>query len=71
MQLWAFILAIIGLGLWVGAYLNGEQLLSSGQLSLVATWLGGNEAAATTCGLIGCTLFVLGTLGLFGLVTIQ
>ncbi len=27
MQLWALILAITGLTLWVGAYLNGEQLL--------------------------------------------
>lgn len=71
MQFWAFILVIIGLALWVSAYLNGEQLLSSGQLSFVSTWLGGHEAAATICGLFGCTLFVLGTLGLFGLVALQ
>lgn len=71
MQFWVFLLTITGLALWVGAYLNGEQLLSSGQFSYISTWLGGHEAAATTCGLIGCTLFVLGTLGLFGLVTIH
>lgn len=71
MQFWALILAITGLALWLGAYLNGEQLLSSGQFPFVSTWLGGHEAAATVFGLIGCTLFVLGTLSLFGLVTIQ
>lgn len=71
MQFWALILAMIGLVLWMGAYLNGEQLLNSGQLPLSTTWLGGNKAAATICGVIGCTFFVLGILSLFGLVTLQ
>lgn len=70
MQFSAFILAIIGLCLWVGAYLHGERLLSAGQLAVVITWLGGQETVATICGLIGCTLFVLGTLSLFGEVTL-
>jgi len=70
MQFWAFILAITGLVLWLGAYLNGEQLLSSEQFPHISTWLGGIEATVTICGVIGCTFFVLGTLGLFGLVTI-
>lgn len=71
MQFWALILAMVGLALWLGAYLNGEQFLNSGQLSMVTTWLGGIEATATICGVIGCTFFVLGTLSLFGLVTLQ
>lgn len=71
MQFWVFLLTITGLALWVGAYLNGEQLLSSEQFPYISTWLGGHEAAATICGLVGCTLFVLGTLALFGLVKLQ
>jgi hypothetical protein len=71
MQILALILAIIGLGLWVGAYLNGEQFLDSGQFSFVTTLLGGREEAAIICGLVGGTLFVLGTLGVFGLVTLR
>jgi hypothetical protein len=71
MQFWALILTITGLTLWVGAYLNGEQLLSSGQLPFTTVWLGNHETVATICGIIGCTFFVLGTLGLFGLVRLQ
>lgn len=71
MPISALILTMTGLGLWVGAYLNGDQLHKAGQLSLAATWLGGREQAALIYGVVGCTLFVLGTLGLFGLVELQ
>lgn len=71
MPISALIITITGLGLWVGAYLNGDHSNKSGQLSFATTLLGGREQAALVYGLVGCTLFVLGTLGLFGLVTLQ
>lgn len=70
MPISALILTMTGLGLWVGAYLNGEQLNRMEQLSSAAAFVGGREQVAMICGLVGCTLFVLGTLGLFGLVAL-
>lgn len=70
MPITALILTMAGFGLWLNAYLNGELLIKSNQPSLVAMWFGGRERTITVYGLVGGTLFVLGTLGLFGLVTL-
>jgi hypothetical protein len=71
MQISALILAIAGLCLWVGAYLNWDHFMNPNQLSFATSLFGGREQASMVYGLVGCTLFVLGTLALFGLVTIQ
>lgn len=67
----AFFLTIVGFGLWFNAYLNVNQINNTRHLSFATTVLGGREQAAMIYGMVGCTLFVLGTLSLFGLVTLQ
>ena len=71
MPISALILTVTGLCLWLSAYLNEKQLRPSVQPAFATALFGGREKAALVYGLAGCTLFVLGTLGLFGLVTLQ
>lgn len=71
MPISALILTMTGLCLWLSAYLNEKHWRQSVQLSFATALLGRGEQAALVYGVVGCTLFVLGTLGLFGLVTLQ
>lgn len=71
MPISALFFTIVGLALWVGAYLNRDDRNKLDQFTAATTLLGTQEQAVMVYGLVGCTLFVLGTLGLFGLVTLQ
>lgn len=71
MPISALILTVTGLCLWLSAYLNEKHVRHSAQLSFATALVGGHEQVTLIYGLVGCTLFVLGTLGLFGLVTLQ
>ena len=71
MPISALFCTIAGLALWVGAYLNRADRNQLSQFTAATTLLGTQEQAAMVCGMVGCTLFVLGTLGLFGIVTLQ
>lgn len=71
MPISALFFTIAGLALWVGAYLNRDGRNKLSRFTSATTLLGGQEQAAMIYGMVGCTLFVLGTLRLFGLVTLQ
>ena len=71
MPISALFFTIAGLALWVDAYLHRNEMNRLSQFTFATTLLGGQEQAAMVYGMVGCTLFVLGTLGIFGLVKFQ
>ena len=71
MPISALFFTIAGLALWVGAYLNRDDKHKLGQFTSATSLVDGQEQSAMVYGVVGCTLFVLGTLGLFDLVTLQ